>query len=76
MTIGQKRCGLGNRKDVEPMIIETTRKRIVEIIDGLEQQRGDRNTSPASGEKQRLLSIAQDKLEEACMFAVKALYTK
>ena len=75
MTIGQRRCGLRNR-EMEPMIVETTRKRIAEIIDGLEQQRGDKNTAPASEEKQRLLSIAQDKLEEACMFAVKALYTK
>ena len=76
MTIGQKRCGLGDTKNIEPMIIETIRKRIAEIIDGLEQQRGDKNTSPASGEKQRLISLAQTKLEEACMFAVKALYTK
>lgn len=45
-------------------------------IDALEKEKGDKNTAPASEEKQRLLSIAQDKLEEACMFAVKALYTK
>ena len=75
MTIGQKRCGLRNR-EMEPMIVETARKRIAEIIDGLEQQRGDKNTAPASGEKQRLISLAQTKLEEACMFAVKALYTE
>ena len=37
MTIGQRRCGLRNR-EMEPMIVETTRKRIAEIIDGLEQQ--------------------------------------
>ena len=76
MTIGQKRCGLGDTKNVEPMIVETTRKRIAEIIDGLEQQRGDKNISPVSGEKQRLISFAQTKLEEACMFAVKALYAE
>lgn len=75
MTIGQKRCGLRNR-EMEPMIVETTRKRIAEIIDGLEQQRGDKNTTPASGEKQRLISLAQTKLEEACMFAVKAMYAE
>ena len=75
MTIGQKRCGLRNR-EMEPMIVETTRKRIAEIIDGLEQQRGDKNTAPASGEKQRLISLAQTKLEEACMFSVKALYAE
>ncbi len=75
MTIGQKRCGLRNR-EMEPMIVETTRKRIAEIIDGLEQQRGDKNTTPASAEKQRLISLAQTKLEEACMFSVKALYAE
>ena len=75
MTIGQKRCGLRNR-EMEPMIVETARKRIAEIIDGLEQQRGDKNTAPASGEKQRLISLAQTKLEEACMFAVKAMYAE
>ena len=75
MTIGQKICGLRNR-EMEPMIVETTRKRIAEIIDGLEQQRGDKNTAPASGEKQRLISLAQTKLEEACMFAVKAMYAE
>lgn len=76
MTIGQKRCGLGDTKNVELMIVETTRKRIAEIIDGLEQQRGDKNTFPVNGEKQRLISLAQTKLEEACMFAVKALYAE
>ena len=75
MTIGQKRCGLRNR-EMEPMIVETARKRIAEIIDGLEQQRGDKNTAPASGEKQRLISLAQTKLEETCMFAVKAMYAE
>ena len=75
MTIGQKRCFSKSEK-IEPLMIETTRKRIAEIIDALEKEKGDKNTAPASAEKQRLLSIAQDKLEEACMFAVKALYTK
>ena len=76
MTIGQKRCGLGDTKNVELMIVETTRKRIAAIIDGLEQQRGDKNTFPVNGKKQRLISLAQTKLEEACMFAVKALYAE
>ena len=46
------------------------------IIDMLEEQRTDKDLSQVSGEKQRLISIAQTKLEEACMFAVKALYIK
>ena len=75
MTIGQKSC-FSKSVEIEPLMIETTRKRMAEIIDALEKEKGDKNTAPASEEKQRLLSIAQDKLEEACMFAVKALYTK
>lgn len=75
MTIGQKRC-FSKSGEIEPLMIEATRRRTAQIIDALEQEKGDKNTAPASEEKQRLLSIAQDKLEEACMFAVKALYTK
>ena len=75
MTIGQKRCFSKSGK-IEPLMIEAMRRRTAQIIDALEQEKSDKNTAPASEEKQRLLSIAQDKLEEACMFAVKALYTK
>ena len=75
MTIGQERCFSKSGK-IEPLIIEATRRRTAQIIDALEKEKGDKNTAPASAEKQRLLSIAQDKLEEACMFAVKALYMK
>jgi len=75
MTIGQERCFSKSGK-IEPLMIEATRRRTAQIIDALEKEKGDKNTAPASAEKQRLLSIAQDKLEEACMFAVKALYTK
>lgn len=46
------------------------------IIDELEALRGDKNIAPASGERQRLISLAQTKLEEACMFAVKAICTE
>jgi len=75
MTIGQERCFSKSGK-IEPLMIEATRRRTAQIIDALEKEKGDKNTAPASEEKQRLLSIAQGKLEEACMFAVKALYTK
>ncbi|MRI64407.1 hypothetical protein EDM00_10485 [Ornithobacterium rhinotracheale] len=55
------------------------RRQVSELIDDLEMLRGigkHKNINPASSEKQRLISIAQTKLEEACMFAVKAIYTE
>ncbi|MDV3585630.1 hypothetical protein CMU68_10540 [Elizabethkingia anophelis] len=45
------------------------------LIDILEKQRLD-GSLPAVSEKQRLISIAQSKYEEAAMFAVKALTTE
>lgn len=74
-TIGEIRCNIDSLK-TEPNLVEGVRSDLAGIIDMLEKQRGDKNTSPASAEKQRLISIAQTKLEEACMFAVKALYAK
>lgn len=53
------------------------RRQVSELIDDLEMLRGIgkyENINPASSEKQRLISITQTKLEEACMFAVKAIY--
>lgn len=74
-TIGEIRCNIDNQK-IQSSLVENVRADLAGIIDMLEKQRGDKNTSPASAEKQRLISIAQTKLEEACMFAVKAIYTK
>ena len=74
-TIGEIRCNIYNLK-TEPNLVEDVRSDLASIIDMLEKQRSDKNTSPVSAEKQRLISIAQTKLEEACMFTVKALYSK
>lgn len=74
-TIGEIRCNIDNLK-TEPNLVEDVRSDLAGIIDMLEEQRTDKDLSQVSGEKQRLISIAQTKLEEACMFAVKALYTK
>ncbi|AZZ57575.1 MULTISPECIES: Acb2/Tad1 domain-containing protein [Weeksellaceae] len=55
------------------------RRQVSDLIDDLEILRGagkNKNIAPASSEKQRLISIAQTKLEEACMFAVKAIYAE
>lgn len=73
--IGEIRCNVGNQK-IESSLVEYVRSDLAGIIDMLEEQRTDKDLSQVSGEKQRLISIAQTKLEEACMFAVKALYIK
>ena len=72
-TLGKQRVRIGER---EPDQVVSVKLKIAGIIDELEYLRGDKNTTPASGEKQRLISLAQTKLEEACMFAVKAMYTE
>lgn len=72
-TLGRKRVDF---QEKEPEHIRAVRLKVASLIDELELYRGDRNTAPASPEKQRLISISQSKLEEACMFAVKALYAE
>lgn len=74
-TIGEIRCNVDNQK-IESSLITKIRADLADVIDTLEEQWTDKDLSQVSGEKQRLISIAQTKLEEACMFAVKALYTK
>jgi len=74
-TIGEIRCNVDNQK-IESSLVEYVRSDLADVIDTLEEQRTDKDLSQVSGEKQRLISIAQTKLEEACMFAVKALYIK
>lgn len=74
-TIGEIRCNVDNQK-IESSLITKIRADLADVIDTLEEQRTDKDLSQVSGEKQRLISIAQTKLEEACMFAVKALYIK
>ena len=72
-SLGKKRVGL---KENEPEQVISVKLKIAGIIDEMEYLRGDKNTAPASQERQRLVSLAQTKLEEACMFATKAIYTK
>lgn len=69
-TIGQTRTE--SRLSSEPDNITKLRAHYALLIDYMEKEK---NYDKASGEKKRLCSIAQEKLEEACMFAVKALYT-
>ena len=74
-TLGRKRVNL-NENQSEPEHINLIRLKIAGLIDELEFYKGDVNTNPTSKERERVISIAQTKLEEACMFAVKSFYTK
>lgn len=55
--------------------ISLVKQQTANLIDMLEDLRKD-NRAMIDQEKQRLLSIAQSKYEEAAMFAVKALTTE
>lgn len=72
-TLGTQRV---NVRETDTEQVVTIKIKIASLIDELEKERGDKNTNPASGNKQRIISIAQTKLEEACMFAVKAICTE
>lgn len=72
-TLGKRRVRI---RENDPEEVVRFKSEIADIIDVLETWRGDKNTAPASGEKQRLISLAQTKIEEASMYIVKAFYTK
>ncbi len=72
MTKGEKIVRITGNNGKEVVQLKT---QVKFIIDSLEKKRRDVNTNPVNSEKQRLISIAQTKLEEACMFAVKAITT-
>ena len=68
-TLGQKRV----KADFNPSKTEKVdelKRGSAEMIDTLESMRGD-----GSGERQRLISLAQTACEEAAMWAVKANFT-
>lgn len=84
-TLGQKRV----KADFNPAkdgLVDQIKNKSAELIDLLEQMRSDaelsasmRSDSPnskASGEKLRLISLAQTAFEEGAMWAVKANFTE
>jgi hypothetical protein len=72
-SLGQKRVKAEfNPSKSEP--VDVLRNKSAELIDILESLRN--YPSAGSGEKQRLISIAQTEIESACMFAVKACFTE
>ena len=70
-TLGQKRV----KAEFNPSATATVdqlKNKAAEFIDLCEQLR----TEDATGEKQRAISLAQTEAETACMYAVKACFTK
>ena len=70
-TLGQKRV----KADFNPAkndLVDQIKNKSAELIDLCEQLR----TEGSTGEKQRLVSIAQTEIETACMYAVKANFTE
>ena len=69
-TLGQKRV----KADFNPAkndLVDQIKNKSAELIDLCEQLRNETST----GEKHRLISIAQTEIETACMYGVKACFT-
>jgi hypothetical protein len=72
-TLGQKRV----KAEFNPAkndLVDQIKNKSAELIDLLEGMRNLPLTG--TGEKQRLISIAQTEIETACMYAVKANFTE
>ena len=70
-TLGQRRV----KADFNPAkndLVDQIKNKSAELIDLCEQLRGETST----GEKHRLISIAQTEFETACMYAVTANFTE
>lgn len=85
-TLGQKRVRIGSQKpitDHETDVIAIIKQKTAELIDLLQSVRNDEvsktyektpeNKQDLSGERLRVISTAQTKYEEACMWAVKSV---
>jgi len=70
-TLGQKRVK-AEFNPAKNSTVDEIKNKVAEVIDLLEGMR----TEEASGEKHRVISIAQTELEGACHFAVKANFTE
>lgn len=76
-TLGQKRV----KADFNPAkndLVDQIKNKAAELIDLLEQMRGEKTEThqyKVSGEKLRLISLAQTEFENGAMWAVKANFT-
>ena len=75
-TLGQRRV----KADFNPAkndLVDQIKNKSAELIDLCEQMRLNQGGDIIfSGEKHRLISIAQTEIETACMYAVKANFTE
>jgi hypothetical protein len=75
-TLGQKRV----KAEFNPAkndLVDQIKNKSAELIDLLETMRNvGTQAEKVSGEKHRLIAIAQTEIETACMYAVKANFTE
>lgn len=75
-TLGQKRVKADFNPDKNE-IVDQIKNRSAELIDLIEGMRSaGSQEEKVSGERHRLIAIAQTEIETACMYAVKAHWTK
>ncbi|WPC11518.1 hypothetical protein LEQ04_13470 [Riemerella anatipestifer] len=75
-TLGQKRVG-AEFNPSKKELVDIIKNKSAELIDLLEGMREHgSHAEKISGEKHRLISIAQTEIETACMYAVKSCFTK
>lgn len=72
LTLGQRRV----KAEFNPAkdgVVDQIKNKSAELIDLIEKMK---NASPAaSGEKHRIMALAQTKVETGCMYAVKSVFT-
>jgi len=69
-TLGQKRVKADFNPDKND-VVDQIKNKSAELIDLLEQLRNEES----SGEKHRVISVAQTEIETACMYGIKACFT-
>jgi hypothetical protein len=75
-TLGQKRVKADFNPD-KNNLVDQIKNKSAELIDLLESMRNrGGQAEKVSGEKHRLIAIAQTEIETACMYAVKANFTE
>jgi hypothetical protein len=75
-TIGQKRVKADFNPDKNGLV-DKIKNKSAELIDLLESMRNTGSQAEkVSGEKHRLIAIAQTEIETACMYAEKANFTE
>lgn len=73
-TLGQKRVGV-DFNPTQNKLVQNLKETFAKLIDDLENEKSKgTHQQKLDSEKIRALSIAQTKIEEASMFAVKALF--